>query len=319
MSKPTHGLGKGLGALLDKNKQPAGGADKGRVQDITAASIKANRYQPRTEFDERALEELKESIQQYGILQPLIVRKLDQGYELIAGERRFRAAKLAGLRTVPAIVRDYSDMQITEIALIENLQRENLNAIEEARAYERLMQEFNLTQEIVSQKVGRSRSHVANFLRLLKLSPRVQEYVADGSLSMGQAKPLLGITDDELQLEAADYILTEELSSRQIEALVKHLQENPEYFRKQESCTSDSGKKKDVFLSEAENQLKLLFGTQVKISQGKKKSKIEIEFYSPEDLDRIIETLTKQKEDIIEEKKNLLRKVSLAQSKNFTV
>ena len=318
MSKPTHGLGKGLGALLDK-KKPTAGADKGRVQDIAAVSIRANRYQPRTEFDERALEELKESIQQYGILQPLIVRKLDQGYELIAGERRFRAAKLAGLRTVPVIVRDYSDMQITEIALIENLQRENLNAIEEARAYERLLQEFKLTQEIVAQKVGRSRSHVANFLRLLKLSPRVQEYVADGSLSMGQAKPLLGITDDELQLEAADYILTEELSSRQIEALVKHLQENPGYFHKQENHTSETARKKDVFLSEAENQLKLLFGTQVKISQGKKKSKIEIEFYSPEDLDRIIEALTKQKQDIVEEKKNLLRKVSLSQSKNFTV
>lgn len=318
MSKPVHGLGKGLGALLDQNKQMPG-ADKGRVQDIAAASIKANRYQPRTEFDERALEELKESIQQYGILQPLIVRKLGQGYELIAGERRFRAAKLAGLRTIPVIVRDYSDMQVTEIALIENLQRENLNAIEEGRAYECLLREFNLTQEIVAQKVGRSRSHVANFLRLLKLSPRVQEYVADGSLSMGQAKPLLALTDDELQLEAADYILTEELSSRQIEALVKHLQENPDYFHKQDSRAAEVSKKKDVFLSEAENQLKLLFGTQVKISQGKKKSKIEIEFYSSEDLDRIIETLTKQKKDIIEEKKDLLRKVSLSQSKNFTV
>lgn len=318
MSKTVHGLGKGLGALLDQNKQMPG-ADKGRVQDIAAASIKANRYQPRTEFDERALEELKESIQQYGILQPLIVRKLGQGYELIAGERRFRAAKLAGLRTIPVIVRDYSDMQVTEIALIENLQRENLNAIEEGRAYECLLREFNLTQEIVAQKVGRSRSHVANFLRLLKLSPRVQEYVADGSLSMGQAKPLLALTDDELQLEAADYILTEELSSRQIEALVKHLQENSDYFHKQDSRATEVSKKKDVFLSEAENQLKLLFGTQVKISQGKKKSKIEIEFYSSEDLDRIIETLTKQKKDIIEEKKDLLRKVSLSQSKNFTV
>ncbi len=318
MSKSAHGLGKGLSALLDKKTQSAG-TDKGRVQDIASASIQANRYQPRTEFDERALEELKESIQQYGILQPLIVRKLNQGYELIAGERRFRAAKLAGLRTVPVIVRDYSDMQVTEIALIENLQRENLNAIEEAHAYERLLLEFSLTQEIVAQKVGRSRSHVANFLRLLKLSPRVQDYVADGSLSMGQAKPLLGITDEELQLEAADYILTEELSSRQIEAMIRHLQENPDYFNKKEKHTIEATKEKDVFLSEAENQLKLLFGTKVKISQGKKKSKIEIEFYSPDDLDRILETLTKQKQDIIEKKKDLLRKVSLSQTKNFTV
>jgi len=316
MSKAAHGLGKGLGALLDNKQQLT--AEKDKVQELPIKAIRANRYQPRTEFDEKALEELKESIQQYGILQPLLVRRLPQGYELIAGERRFRAAKLAGLQTVPAIVREYSDAEITEVALIENLQRENLNAIEEAKAYERLQREFGLTQEVTAQKVGRSRSHVANFLRLLNLCPRVQGYVADGSLSMGQAKPLLAITNADLQLEAADFILTEELSSRQIEALVKRLQENPEYLQHKEN-PGNAEKKKDIFLAEAENQLKLLFGTQVKISQGKKKSRIEIEFYTPEDLDRIIDTLTRQKQDIIEEKKNLLRRVSLQQTKKFPV
>ena len=183
MSKPSRGgLGKGLGALLPAAQ---GTAARDKVHELDISAIQANRYQPRSDFQEEALEDLKESIQQYGVLQPVLVRHLPSGgYELIAGERRFRAAKLAGLKTVPAILREYSDMEISEIALIENLQRENLNPVEEARAYDRLLADYGLTQELLSRKVGRSRSHIANFLRLLKLPQRIQEYLTEGSLTM---------------------------------------------------------------------------------------------------------------------------------------
>ena len=213
------GLGKGLNALLKDTKMtPA----KDRVQEIPVAKICANRYQPRQEFDESALEELKESVKRIGILQPLLVRKLPSGsFELIAGERRLRAAKLAGLETVPAMIREYSDAQISEIALIENIQRENLNAMEEAQAYSQLMKDFGLTQEEIAVKIGRSRSHIANFLRLLKLEPQVQNYVANGTLSMGQVKPLISLEQPAWQREAAEYIQLHDLSARQCEQLVK--------------------------------------------------------------------------------------------------
>ena len=281
--------------------------------------MQANRHQPRKEFDEAALEDLRESIRQYGVLQPVLVRRLpeNQGYELIAGERRFRAAKLAGLKNIPAIVREYSDAEITEIALIENLQREDLNAIEEAKAYDHLMKEFGLTQDILSRKIGRSRSHIANFLRLLKLADRVQEYIANGSLSMGQAKPLLGLEDPAKQLEAADYILAQEMSARSAEALVKRMQQAATAKEKTLPEETRETGQKQLFVAAAEDRLKLLFGTQVHILPGKKKSRIEIEFYSEEDLNRIIETLTEKKNEINEQKKAALRNFSLA--KKFTV
>ena len=187
-SKGHGGLGKGLGALL-KNREitPA----KDQVQEIAASEIQANRYQPRQSFDEEALEDLSESIRQYGILQPLIVRRLPgKGYELIAGERRLRAARKAGLEKVPALVREYNDAEISEIALIENIQRENLNIIEEAEAYAFLMKNFQLTQEMLAKKVGRSRPHIANSLRLLELAEEIQDKLVAGDLLMGQARPL---------------------------------------------------------------------------------------------------------------------------------
>ena len=316
MSKPARGgLGKGLGALLP-NAQ--GTAAKDKVHELDIASIQANRYQPRSDFQEEALEDLKDSIQQYGVLQPVLVRHLPTGgYELIAGERRFRAAKLAGLKTVPAILREYSDVEISEIALIENLQRENLNPVEEARAYDRLLADYGLTQEMLSHKVGRSRSHIANFLRLLKLPQRVQEYLIDGSLSMGQAKPLLALEDEELQLEAAEHIMAEELSARQTEALVKRLLHNPEYFSQQEAAEEKQAQEREIFVVEAEDRLRMLLGTQVKIRPGRKRSKIEIEFQSAEDLDRIIEVLTEKRQQDVEKRKSLLRQVST--QKNFSV
>ncbi|SFT87012.1 chromosome partitioning protein, ParB family [Selenomonas sp. GACV-9] len=311
------GLGKGLGALgLGKAQVEADGKDK--VHSIAIGSIKANRYQPRLEFDESALEDLKESVRNFGVLQPLLVRKLPAGgYELIAGERRLRAAKLAGLAEVPVIVREYNNEEVGQIALIENIQRENLNAMEEAQAYERLMKEFNLTQEVVARKVGRSRSHIANFLRLLKLEPQVQDYVANGTLSMGQAKPLLSLENQALQREAAEYIQAEELSARQSEALVKKLLENPDFFQQKKSDTAKKDAPQDVFLTEAVEKLTHLLGTQVKIHPGKKKSKIEIEFYSAEDLERIMGTILERQQDIKQQRIDALRKVSLSQ--NFTV
>ncbi len=293
MGKPVHGgLGKGLGALL-KNTDDA----KDKIQMVSVTDIQANPFQPRKEFDAEALEELMNSVKEYGVLQPLLVRKLLHGYELIAGERRLRASKLAGLEKVPVLVRNYTDAQVTEIALIENLQRCDLNAIEEAEAYDRLLTDFGLTQEILAQKVGRSRSHIANFLRLLRLAPRVQEYIVNGSITMGQAKPLLALEEDSLQLEAAEYIIAEDLSAREAEELVKKIEKSPTYLADREEGQereAAADKSREIFVVEAEDRLKLLLGTNVKIKPGKKKSKIEIEFYSAEDLDRIIETLTEE-------------------------
>lgn len=288
-SKAHGGLGKGLGALLKNTKITP---DKDKVQELDEREIRANRYQPRQEFDESALETLKDSVKRIGIIEPLLVRRLPgSGYELIAGERRLRAARLAGLRTVPAMVREYNDAEASEIALIENIQREDLNAIEEARAYQRLMKDFGLTQDDMAKKIGRSRSHIANFLRLLKLEAQVQEYVAGGTLSMGQAKPLLALENPQLQREAAEYIRAEDLSARQSEALARKLQENPAYLKEKNPQGKAAGKEQDVFLADAAERLTHLFGTQVKIQPGRKKSRIEIEFYSAEDLERIMETI----------------------------
>lgn len=314
-SKGHGGLGKGLGALMGNTKlTPA----RDRVQEISVEEIRPNRYQPRQDFDEAALENLKDSVKRIGIIEPLLVRCLpEQGYELIAGERRLRAAKLAGIRMVPAMIREYNDAEISEIALIENIQREDLNALEEAKAYDRLMKEFGLTQDIMAKKIGRSRSHIANFLRLLKLEPHVQDYVANGALSMGQAKPLLGLENQSLQREAAEYIQSEDLSARQSEHLVRKLQADPEYLHRKSPEEKKTASDQDVHLTAAVEKLTHLLGTQVRIHPGKKKSRIEIEFYSPEDLERIMGTILTSQQDVTQQKIDALRKVSL--TGKFTV
>lgn len=302
VSKGHGGLGKGLGALL-KNREitPA----KDQVQEIAADEIRANRYQPRQNFDEAALEDLSESIRQYGILQPLIVRRLpEKGYELIAGERRLRAARKAGLEKVPALVREYNDAEISEIALIENIQRENLNIIEEAEAYAFLMQNFQLTQEMLAKKVGRSRPHIANSLRLLELAEPVQDKLVAGELLMGQARPLLALKDEALQVKAAAHILAEHLSSRQAEELVRRLLDDPAYLDAKESGPEDEPAEaqetqeaqQDAFYQDAVGRLNEYLGTKVCIRPGKKKSRIEIEFYSEDDLERLLELLEGQKD-----------------------
>ena len=302
VSKGHGGLGKGLGALL-KNREitPA----KDQVQEIAADEIRANRYQPRQNFDEAALEDLSESIRQYGILQPLIVRRLpEKGYELIAGERRLRAARKAGLEKVPALVREYNDAEISEIALIENIQRENLNIIEEAEAYAFLMQNFQLTQEMLAKKVGRSRPHIANSLRLLELAEPVQDKLVAGELLMAQARPLLALKDEALQIKAAEHILAEHLSSRQAEELVRRLLDDPAYLDAEESGPEDESAEaqetqeaqQDAFYQDAVGRLNEYLGTKVRIRPGKKKSRIEIEFYSEDDLERLLELLEGQKD-----------------------
>lgn len=302
VSKGHGGLGKGLGALL-KNREitPA----KDQVQEIAADEIRANRYQPRQSFDEAALEDLSESIRQYGILQPLIVRRLpEKGYELIAGERRLRAARKAGLEKVPALVREYNDAEISEIALIENIQRENLNIIEEAEAYAFLMQNFQLTQEMLAKKVGRSRPHIANSLRLLELAEPVQDKLIAGELLMGQARPLLALKDEALQVKASEHILAEHLSSRQAEELVRCLLDNPAYLDAEAGGPEDETAEaqetqeaqQDAFYQDAVGRLNEYLGTKVRIRPGKKKSRIEIEFYSEDDLERLLELLEGQKD-----------------------
>ena len=288
------------------------------VQQIPLHEIQANRYQPRHEFDESALEELKESIVQHGVLQPILVRQLPagKGYELVAGERRFRASRLAGLETVPALVRPLSDAASTEIALIENLQREDLNAIEEANAYRNLLQNFGLTQEALAERVGRSRSHITNMMRLLKLDVHVQEYLANGSLSMGQARPLVVLTDAALQREAADIIMARECSARQAEELVKRLQKNAEETAEAKEAESP-GETAKIFLQEAEDKLKMFFGTQVRIRSQGKKNRIEIDFSSEEDLNRILDSLLEKKSRLLEDKKAALRQFSAGE--RFTV
>lgn len=285
MNKQARGLGRGLDALLPGAETH----DNENVNEIIVQDIKPNPFQPRRVFDEEAMAELVQSVKQYGVIQPIVVRKTLDGYELVAGERRWRASKQAGFKSIPAVVREYTDAEMTEIALIENLQRQNLNPVEEALAYRSLMDKFGLTQEEVARKIGRSRSLIANTIRLLNLPDSIQQFVSRGTLSMGQAKPLLALESPELQLEAAEMIIEEDLSARDTEELVRRLAAKPRQQRQQQPAED-----KEVFVVEAEDRLKLLLGTQVKIKPGKLKSKIEIEFYSAEDLDRIVEVLTAQ-------------------------
>lgn len=249
--------------------------------------ILPNPFQPRMNFNLEELQLLAKSIKEHGVLEPLIVRiNEDNEFELIAGERRLRAAKMAGLTMVPVILKDYDDRKTAQIALIENLQRSNLNTLEEAKAYQTLIQKFNMTQDVLAQIIGKSRSHIANFVRLLNLSDKVQEFLAQQVLNMGQAKPLLAITDEDLQIKLAEMIISQELSARKAEALVKKVLAGEAIEDKSESKNVES-----VYLTDVQERLKQILGTNVNIKQGKKKSRVEIEFYNEDDLARLIELL----------------------------
>lgn len=328
MTSAKGGLGKGMGQLGGQGlgalfgnagvaSQPTENI-KDKVQEIEVEQIRPNRYQPREEFDEAALEELAESVSRYGVLQPILLRKLpDEGYELIAGERRLRAAKAAGLPKIPALVREFGDAEVSEIALIENLQREDLSVVEEARAYQRLIKEFGLKQEELSSRLGRSRSHIANTMRLLNLPEEIQGWLMSGVLTAGQARPLLAIEDREVQVRAADYIQEHELSARQCEDLAKRLTENPADLPQQEQEEKPEKPAADIFIQEAAEKLKNLLGTQVQIKTGRKKSKVEIEFYSEEDLERILGLIGQHREASNQERIERLRQFS--QTGKFTV
>lgn len=250
--------------------------------------IVANPFQPRKNFAVDELQKLATSISEYGIIEPLVVRINEENkYELIAGERRLRAAKLAGLTKVPVILTEYSDKQTAELALIENLQRSDLNAIEEALAYKTLVEQFSLTQEFIARKMGKSRSYIANFIRLLKLAKPVQDLLMNNKLTMGQAKPLIAIEDNKLQLKLAMFIIKKQLSARKVESLIRKTLNGEDVLAQIEAKQEHT-----MYLTHAQEELKQVLGTNVNIRQGKKKSCIEIEFYSDDDLQRLIEVLT---------------------------
>lgn len=274
-------LGKGLDALFSSlNVQ-----EDDKIIDIPLANLRPNPYQPRKTFDEEAIRELAESIREHGVIQPIVVREALRGYEIIAGERRFRASQMLGKETIPAVVRTYTDQQVMEIALIENVQREDLNAIEVAAAYQAIMTQFALTQEELSQKVGKSRSHIANFLRLLTLPDDIKEHVSRGTLSMGHARALAGVKDDAKKKELAKQTVAYGWSVRELEQAIQNLASAGKTKAKQKA------KRRDPYLEEAERRLRETFQTTVKIKAGKDKGKIELSYFSKEDLERLLEML----------------------------
>ena len=252
------------------------------AQWISIHEVMPNEHQPRKKFKEEGLQELAKSIEQYGILQPLIVKKVAGGYEIIAGERRWRAARMLKIDQIPVMIQNFNSQKALEISLIENIQREDLNPIEEAKAYQRLIEEFNLTQEKIAKKVSKSRSVIANSLRLLQLDPRVQEMLIEEVITSGHARALLGISDLELQYQVAQKVFDEELTVRETEKLIKKLLDPKSQKRKKQSSPLQP------VYQEIEERFKQILGTKVQISQGKNKGKIEIEYYSNEDLERIL-------------------------------
>lgn len=319
------GLGKGLGAIFGENPSPIATPEKEKQQEEKTAQeaelkdITANPYQPRRIFDEEKLQELADSIREYGVVQPLVVRKKGKKLELVAGERRLRAAKLAGIKKVPVLVREYTDTQMMEIALVENIQRHDLNPIEEAQGIRQLMQECNLTQEQAAAKVGRSRTAVTNILRLLNLAQKVQDYISNNILSMGQAKQLVGLPEKQ-QLEVAEAIIANGWSSRIIEDVVRKLKDGQQVkvvrevvtaLQDKEAKTAEKKDKmpaKDVFCTDFENRLIELLGTKVTVlpKARNKGGVIEIEYYSEEDLARIYEALQERKQQPAASKPTLL-------------
>lgn len=291
------GLGKGLDSLIPDNKSMKSvtsektveskedAAAKSGVQVMKINEVEPNRDQPRKNFDEDALLELSDSIKQFGVLQPLLVRKRKDYYEIIAGERRWRAAKLAGVKEVPVIEKEYTDQEILEIGLIENIQRENLNPIEEAIAYKRLLEEFNLKQDEVAERVSKSRIAVTNSMRLLKLSDKVQQMIIDDMISTGHARALLAIDDPELQYTLANKIFDEKLSVRETEKLVKEIK-NPKKPKEKKPVANS------FIYQDLEEKMKSVFGTKVSIaSKGKGKGKIEIEYYSDDELEHLFDMM----------------------------
>ncbi len=280
------GLGKGLGALY--NTEEAIDSVSEQVLELKVSQIEPNKSQPRTEFDRDKLEILADSIKKYGVLQPIVVKKLDNGfYKIIAGERRWRASKLAGIDKIPVVVRDYDDKETMEIALVENLQREDLNPFEEARGYRELMDLFSMTQEQVAQRVGKSRSAVANSIRLLSLCDEIKSFVLKKELTVGHVRALLATDNEGVQLMAARRIVEEGLTVRQTEALIKSLLQE-----KKEKKKNPVDEELKRYLGTLEKKLSDSLGTKVTISNKKNRGKIEIEYYNNDDFERIMNLIS---------------------------
>ena len=282
-TKRTNRLGRGLSALIPDISTEI---DKKDIITIDLKNIYPNQDQPRRVFDEEKIKILSESIKNYGVLQPIVLKPDDKGkYMIIAGERRYRASKLARKSDIPAVIKDIPMKDIMEIALIENLQREELNPIEEALAYRSLIKNYEVTQEEISEAVGKSRPHITNTLRLLNLPQKIMDMIDQGQITAGHGKALLRVNDENLQLELANKVIAEELSVRATESLAKKIcEDNIKEVPKK-------SKEKDVFIVDVEEKLRNIFGTKVNISKGKKKGKIEIEYYNEDDLNNIVSIL----------------------------
>ena len=274
------GLGKGISAFFPEESIHS----DNRVEHIAVGKLIVNPFQPRKIFNEEALKELAESIKEHGIIQPIVVRKKEKKYEIIAGERRFRATKLAGLKEIPAIVKEMTEQQMMEVAILENLQREDLTPIEEAEAYSSLIENLNFTQDALAKRLGKSRPHIANHIRLLQLPEDVRKLMNEGVLSMGHGRALLGLKNKGRIAEIAQKVIAQSLNVRQLESLVHQLNEGVSHETKEKV-------KKDVFVQATESQLREYFGTSVQVKKQKNKGKIEIEFYSEDDLERILDIL----------------------------
>lgn len=304
MAVKKNGLGKGLDSLIPKtnmkNNTTSNPSESKKekvvetvieekivydIQKVKISMVEPNREQPRKQFEEDALLELSDSIRQHGILQPLIVLQKNDYYEIIAGERRWRAAKLAGLKEVPIIVKDYTELQVVEVALIENIQRENLNPIEEAMAYKKLLNEYNLKQDEIAEKVSKSRTAVTNTMRLLKLGDKVQQMIVDEMISTGHARALLAIEDVEYQYQIAQKVFDEKLSVREVEKLIKELK-NPKKIKEKNPVQEDK-----FIYDDLEDKMNQLLGTKVNIKHKNNKGKIEIEYYSEDELEHIFDLL----------------------------
>lgn len=287
MAAKKMGLGKGLDAMIPAKQSVSAGLEKDREPGngetvLKINEVEPNKNQPRKNFNEDSLLELSESIKLHGIVQPLVVAKQKDYYEIIAGERRWRAAKMAGLKEIPVVIKDYSPQEIMEVALIENIQREDLNPVEEARAYQGLIKEYNLKQDEVAEKVSKSRTAITNSLRLLKLDERVLDMLVDENISSGHARALLGLEDKDKQFQMATKIFDEKLSVRETEKMVKKLNNPVKKEPKKEL-------KNDFVYRDIEEKLKQKIGTKVRINRKtEQKGKIEIEYYTPEDLEKIL-------------------------------
>lgn len=292
------GLGKGIGALFGSDTEDIGSVSRDinlinneksdeNIIMLKLSQIEPNKDQPRKSFDEEKLAVLADSIKKHGVIQPIIVNDMNNGfYRIVAGERRWRASRLAGIKEIPAIVRSYNELTTMQVALIENLQREDLNPIEEALSYKSLLEDFSLTQEQVSEQVGKSRSAVANSIRLLSLPEQIQSLIEKGTISGGHARAILAVNDDDSKLLLAQKIVENSLSVRQAEQLAKTLN-----APKKETKTPPKSTEFEIQINEIQKRMSDILGTKVKILNGAKKGKIEIEYYSPSDLDRLLKIL----------------------------